>query len=281
MSARRRIAMPVDDHPTLSLLICTLPRPLGRELALVLSFAGHLRDIVDAGTRASHDRLAELERIRNDLDAIAGEVDPTLPPCRALAPVVRARCLPVEPLQDLLSAAREDLTSPRYDGFGDLMVHVRRAANPIGRLALHLCDAAAPRSLALSDGLSCGVWLTGMLRNIPRDLARGRLYLPLDDLTRHRVTEDQIAARQATGGWRALMMFEIERARRMLQAGAPLGRVLEGRVGFDTRLLVLAAERILKKLHEAPDDVFTRRPELTKGDWPYLVGRALVPSHRP
>lgn len=273
--------MPVDHYPSLSRLTRTLPRSLGRELALVLSFADRIRDIVDGGMLTLTERLAELDRIQHDLDAIAAATNPALPLCRTIASVVTARSLPLEPFRDLLSAAREDLTTARYGSFAELMVHVRRAANPIGHLALHLCDAATPRNLALAGGLSCGVWLTGMLRDVPREFAQGRLYLPLDDLARHRVAEDGIAAHQSTGGWRALMMFEIERARKMLQAGAPLGRILSGRVGFHTRLLVLGAERILKKLHEGRGDVFARRPEIAKGDWPYLFGRALVPSYRP
>lgn len=274
--------MPADDQTSLSCLIRTLPRPLGRELGLALSFATHVRKVVDDVALSRVDRLAALYRIEQDLDAIAaGDRPPALQICRALAFVATARGLPLEPLRNLVAAARDDLTTDRYGNFGELMVHVRRAANPIGRLALHLCDAASPRNVALSDGLCCGLWLTAMLRDVPHDFAHGRLYLPLEDLERHRVTEAQITAHQATGGWRAFMMFEIERARRMVQAGAPLGRVLGGGAGFDTRVLVLAAERILKKLHEAPGDVFTRRPEITKGDWPYLIGRALVPRYRP
>jgi squalene synthase HpnC len=273
--------MPADDQTSLSRWIRTLPRQLGREVGLALSFATHVRKVVDDVTLSRVDRLASLYRIEQDLDAMAAGDRPALQVCQALASVVTARGLPLEPLRHLLAAARDDLTTDRYGNFGELMVHVRRAANPIGRLALHLCDAASPRSVALSDGLCCGLWLTAMLRDVPHDFARGRLYLPLEDLERHRVTEAQITAHQATGGWRALIMFEVERTRRMLQAGAPLGRVLGGRAGFATRVLVLAAERILKKLHEAPGDVFTCRPEVTKGDWPYLIGRALVPRYRP
>jgi squalene synthase HpnC len=273
--------MPVDDYGSLSRLTRPLPRPLGRELALVVSFAGHVRQLVDGRTRAATDRLAELDQLEHDLDAIAAAGDAQTECGRALASVIRARSLPLAPLRDLLCAAREDLATSRYASFGELMVHVRRAANPIGRVALILCDAATPRHLALSDGLCCGLWLTGMLRDVPRDFARGRLYLPLDDLERYRVTEDEIAAGQSTGRWRALMMFQIERTRKMLQAGASLGRNLPGRVGFDARLLILAGERILKKLHATQGDVFTGRPEITKSDWPYLVARALVPSYRP
>jgi squalene synthase HpnC len=270
--------MSLDDHATLSRLAHSLPRPLARDIAPVLAFTGHVREIVQ---HARGDPLAQLNRLRLDLDAIAAGTCPAPPPCAALASVIERRSLPLEPLRDLLVAACDDLTTARYGSFGELMVHARRAANPIGRLVLHLCNAASPRHLALSDGLCCGLWLTCMLRDVPGDFEQGRLYLPLEDLARYRVVETQIAARQASGGWRALMMFEIERARKMLQAGAPLGRILQGRVGFDARLLVVGGERVQQKLHEMQGDVFTRRPEIDKRDWPYLLGRALIPSYRP
>ena len=74
------------------------------------------------------------------------------------------------------------------------------------------------------------------------------------------------------------MRQQTERARRMLQAGAPLGRVLKGRVGMELRMIVLGGERILKKLHDANGDVFRHRPVLGKGDWIYMFWRALLPS---
>lgn len=271
--------MPPDPYPILSPLARTLPRWLGREVALVLSFASQVRKIVDDEMHSA--RLTKLQAIDRDLDAIAAGDAPALPACEPLARLIDTRSLPLTPFRQLLGAAREDLSPARFAGFPDLMSHVRSAATPIGRLVLHLCDTATARHLALSDGLCCALWLTAMLRDVPRDFAHGRLYLPLDDLERYRVTEDEIAARRLSGRWRALMMFEIERARKMLQAGAPLGRILPGRVGFNTRLLVLGAERILKKLHEAQGDVFTKRAEIVGRDWPYLVARALLPSYRP
>jgi phytoene/squalene synthetase len=95
-------------------------------------------------------------------------------------------------------------------------------------------------------------------------------------MARHGITEQRIAARDAGGAWASFMQQQIERARRMLQAGAPLGRVLRGRVGMELRMIVLGGERILKQLHDARGDVFRHRPVLRRGDWVYMVVRALA-----
>jgi phytoene/squalene synthetase len=72
------------------------------------------------------------------------------------------------------------------------------------------------------------------------------------------------------------MRHQIERARRMLAAGAPLGRVLRGRIGLELRMIVLGGERILRKLHETDGDVFRHRPVLQRADWAYMLFRALL-----
>jgi phytoene/squalene synthetase len=117
--------------------------------------------------------------------------------------------------------------------------------------------------------------LINFLQDIEIDFAKGRIYLPQDEMARYGVSERQIAARDAGGTWSVFMRHQMERARRMLQAGAPLGRVLKGRVGMELRMIVLGGERILSKLHESQGDVFRHRPTLERGDWLYILLRAL------
>jgi len=90
------------------------------------------------------------------------------------------------------------------------------------------------------------------------------------------VSVQLIAAGAAGGGWEPMMRHQIERARRILQAGAPLGRVLKGRIGMELRMIVLGGERILRKLHQARGDVFRYRPVLDRTDWAVMFGRALL-----
>lgn len=95
-------------------------------------------------------------------------------------------------------------------------------------------------------------------------------------MQRFNVSEGQIARRDASGRWQPFMLFQIDRARRMLQAGAPLGRALPGRIGLELRTIVIGGERILSKLHASRGDVFARRPVLRTLDWFYMLYRALI-----
>jgi len=78
-----------------------------------------------------------------------------------------------------------------------------------------------------------------------------------------------------SGTWSLMMDFQINRARKLLQSGAPLGLALPGRIGLEMRMIIAGGERILKKLHQAHGDVFNHRPVLTKKDWVYMAYRAI------
>ena len=101
------------------------------------------------------------------------------------------------------------------------------------------------------------------------------MYLPQEDLLRFGVTEQQIANAEVDARWRALMAFEVDRAREMMRSGARLALDVPGRFGWELRLIVLGGLRILEKIEAAGFDVFRHRPTLNKRDWLLLGWRAL------
>jgi squalene synthase HpnC len=261
-----------ENFPVASWL---LPSRLRGPVRLVYAFARQADDFADEGDDTPQQRLDKLASFGRELDMIERGQPPRLPLFQLLAPVVRERRLPVTLFRDLLSAFVQDVTKTRYEDFGEVMSYCRRSANPVGRLLLHLFGETDTRSLAYSDGICSALQLINFLQDIPIDYARGRIYLPADELRRYGITEAQIAAGDTGGRWAPFMRFQIERTRRMLQAGAPLGRVLKGRVGLELRTIVLGGERILAKLHHSNGDVFGHRPILDKRDWLQMLARAL------
>jgi phytoene/squalene synthetase len=95
-------------------------------------------------------------------------------------------------------------------------------------------------------------------------------------MARFGVTEGQIAARDASGGWWELMRFQVERARAMMLRGSPLATRLPGRIGLEIRAVVQGGLRILEKIESVRGDVFRRRPVLSARDWTLVLARALV-----
>ena len=261
-----------ENFPVASLL---LPSRYRDPVALIYRFARAADDFADEGADAPQVRLAKLAAFRSRLSMIRDGKAPGDPLFEGIARIVCAHGLPLPLFEDLLDAFSQDVTKSRYADFPELLAYCRRSANPIGRLLLHLFDRATPENLAASDSICSALQLVNFWQDVEIDYAKGRVYLPQDDMQRYGVTERHIAERRCDDAWRALIGFQSGRARAMLESGAPLGRALPGRIGLEIRATVQGGVRILEKLERARGDMFRRRPVLRWFDWPLLLARSL------
>ncbi len=261
-----------ENFPVASIL---LPKHLREPIALIYSFARQADDFADEGDLSPEQRLALLDGFKQELSLLQAYIQPNTDFFKTLGLMLRERNLPFEPLFDLLDAFSQDVTQTRYQNFGAVMDYCRRSANPVGRLLLHLYGAATPRNIGLSDAICSALQIINFLQDISIDYQKDRIYLAQDEMAKYQITESQIAQGLSTGNWSLFMEFQINRARRLLQAGAPLGLVLPGRMGLEMRMIIAGGERILKKLHQSHGDVFKQRPVLTKKDWLYMLYRAI------
>ncbi|MGH9650831.1 MAG: squalene synthase HpnC, partial [Terriglobales bacterium] len=220
-------------------------------------------------------RLEQLEQFREQLRKIERHQIPDSNWFTELAGVIHNHRLPVSAFHDLLSAFAQDVTRKRYRNFPEVLDYCRRSADPVGRLLLYLFGRATPENLQRSDSICSALQLVNFWQDVEIDYAKGRVYLPQDEMERYGVTERHIAERRCDDAWRALIQFQIERARGMLRSGAPLGRALPGRIGLEIRVTVQGGLRILEKLEGAGYDMFQHRPVLKWSDWPLILARAL------
>jgi len=267
-----------ENFPVASL---ALPRRLRPAVASVYAFARSADDIADEGEIALAERLAGLARLERGVgeapEAHLGG-DPVL---LAVTDTRRRFQLPAEPFVDLISAFRQDLSQRRYQDFGELMGYCRRSANPVGRILLRLYGADTATNLGYSDAICSALQLINFLQDLRSDLLqRDRIYLPQDELARFRVSESDIAEGRTTPGLSRLIVFQCRRAHRLLQAGSPLGRTLDGRAGLELRMIVLGGARVVRgKEAHATSDPF-RRPTLSAGDRLSMLWGAVVSGMR-
>lgn len=266
-----------ENFPVASIL---LPAHMRKAVRAIYRFARSADDLADEGDLTPTQRLAELQAMRDGLNDIARGLTPVDTRLLELAAVIRQHQLPIQPFYDLLDAFSQDVTKHRYAHFGELMAYCRKSANPIGRLMLKLFGDTDPRHQAWSDGICSALQLINFLQDVAVDYRKGRIYLPQDEMTRFGISEQQIAAGRVDALWQQFMQFQIERARRMLAAGAPLGRALPGRFGLEVRMIILGGERVLYRLYETQGDVFHHRPVLRLADWFYMLRRALLPGKK-
>ena len=254
-----------ENFPVASLL---LPAAARGPVALIYRFARSADDFADEGDDAPEVRLEKLNGYRKQLDA------PTEPFFDEIQRTVRVHGLPLQLFRDLLDAFSQDVVKKRYAGYAELLDYCRRSANPVGRLLLHVFKRTTDSELAQSDAICTALQLVNFWQDVEIDFAKGRIYLPQDEMARFGVTERHLAEKRCDERFRALMKFEAERTRELMLSGAPLGRALPGRFGLEIRATVQGGLRILEKLGAAGYDVFRRRPVLRALDWPLLLLRA-------
>jgi phytoene synthase len=260
-----------ENFPVASIL---MPRRLRKPVAAIYHFARAADDIADEGALQDAERLQQLAEFRDELDHIANGETPFLPLFQHLAGEIQTHALPMQPLHDLLDAFSQDVVKKRYADYDELMDYCRRSANPVGNLLLHLYEEATPVNLAYSDAICSALQLINFWQDVAKDWTIGRVYLPQDDLSRFGVSEAQIAAGRCDDNWRALMKFEVDRARALMLSGKPLGSILTGRIGLEMRMIIQGGLRILDKIEAADFDVFNHRPVLKPYDWVIMLAKS-------
>lgn len=266
--------MPVDHYENFPVASLLLPRRLRRPIELIYAFARQADDFADEGNCPAKERLAQLNTFRMELDKIAGGEQAGSELFRDITAVIREYKLPLALFYDLLDAFSQDVVKTRYANFGEVMDYCRRSANPIGRLLLHLYKETDARSMAYSDAICSSLQLINFLQDVAVDFAKDRIYLPQDEMARFGIDESRISRGDASGPWQPFMQFQIERTRKLLQAGAPLGKTLRGRIGLEMRMIIMGGEVILRKLHKHHGNMFQHRPVLRTSDWVYMLYRA-------
>ncbi len=293
--------MTVAHYENFPVASFALPAHLRHPVEVIYVFARTADDFADEGDAPPAERIAALDDCEAQLDRIERNQPLEAQPFEDLAVVIRKHDLPLRPFRDLLSAFRQDVTRTRYENFGEILDYCRRSANPVGRLLMALFKDDDTRHLAYSDALCSSLQLINFLQDVAIDYRKGRVYFPQDELARAGLSdallgvlcgepkaESAAPALAPLGGipvvstvsapedrFRSFMLNQVKRVRSMLQASAPLGLVLKGRIGFETRMIIAGGDRILRKLHNDPLAPLKRRVKLNVWDWAVIILRAL------
>jgi squalene synthase HpnC len=237
-----------------------LPRATRRHLLAIYGFA---RMADDLGDEAAGDRLRHLDRLQSELEqAFAGTA--RHPILAGLSATIRECRLPPEPFLALIEANRMDQRVNRYATFADLRAYCRLSAEPVGRLVLMVTGTFTPARAVWSDDVCTGLQLVEHWQDVAEDAARDRIYLPREDLARFGVEEAQILRGATTPDFVRLMTFEVERARGLLAAGAPLAGSLRGRLRLAIAGFAGGGSAALDAIEAAGYDVVRHRTRPSK-----------------
>jgi squalene synthase HpnC len=238
-----------------------LGRDNRRHLAAIYGYARLVDQIGDA---VEGDRLAALEAFEGDLAKIFVGSSPVHPVLQRLERTVHELDLPRGPFDRLIEANRRDQQVAVYETFDDLVGYCDLSANPVGELVLHVFGAVTPDRIALSDRVCTALQLAEHWQDVAEDRAAGRIYIPAEDLDRFGVAAADLDAPATGAALRELMAFEVDRAGKLLDEGAPLVGRLHGRARVAVAGYVGGGRAALGAIDAAGHDVLAGPPKAGK-----------------
>ena len=193
----------------------------------------------------------------------------------ALAETIRACSIPKEPFADLLTAFRQDQVVTRYATKQDVLGYCRYSANPVGRLVLYVCGYADEERFRLSDATCSALQLANFWQDVRVDFAKGRVYLPQEEMRRFGVSDETIARGVATPEFRGLLRHEVDFARRLFYEGLPLIGMVGRDLAVDLDLFSRGGLEILNAIEHRDFDVLSARPAISRRTRLQLALRAV------
>ena len=240
-----------------------LPADQRRAIVAVWDFCRAVDDAADEARAGEEER--EVRRWRDELARCYGGGTPETPQGRALQPLIAAFGLPRSAFDALIEGVEMDLHPRRYERFQDLYEYCIRVASAVGLLCVEIfgCRDEGSRQYAIDLGVA--LQLTNILRDVPGDFARGRVYIPQEDFKRSGCSEADLAAEIAQAGRgvrsvavRGLLAFQAGRARDYYaRADAALPPV-DARRLVAARIMSAIYRGILRRIERLDYDVFSR-----------------------
>lgn len=262
-----------ENFPVASYLI---PAALRGPIAVIYAFSRTADDFADEGDLDPATRLTKLDEYVTQLDRIKAGDTSDDPVFIGITAICQQYHLPLQLFYDLLTAFRMDVTKNRYANFSELLHYSRYSANPVGRLMLHLFDAATEINLQRSDAICSALQLINFWQDVIQDFdENNRIYLPQDDMKNLGIDESWLKERRSDDAMRNLFKLLITKTSELMTAGAPLAWTLKGRFGLELRLTVLGGSRILQHLSQQRKNVFSR-PRLSKQDKLWMLWHGLT-----
>jgi len=242
-----------------TLPIRLLPEAKRRGTTALYAFCRRADDIVDDAADPSAARVS-LEAFTADLEGTLAGGRSSDPVIRAIVDTARRHAVPPQSLRDILDGVRMDLDHDTYGTFAELDRYCRRVAGAVGIASIHVWGFRRP-DIALPAAHACGLafQLTNILRDVPEDLARGRIYLPLEDFRQCGCDPEDLRCGRIGPHFGRLAALNVSRAAEAFRQAEPLDRMLstDGRLAL--RAMLGGYRTIFAAVRRAGTSIFTTR----------------------
>ncbi len=245
-----------------------LPKDRRKAITAVWDFCRAVDDEVDEHEeRSIAERRAGLQRWREEVGACFEGRAPATPQGRALQVVAQRWPVQRTHFDELIDGCAMDLEPTRFPSFSELRAYCYKVASTVGLICIEIFGYENPGTRQYAEELGLALQLTNILRDVPADLGRGRLYIPLDELAAHGVTEDALRQGRLTPSIAALLERQAQRARDQFARADACLPPEDARRVVAARIMGAIYRDLLARITAREHDVFSERvrvPRLRK-----------------
>ena len=234
-----------------------------------VAYRAQLESLQDQGTildeNAYLNKITQLFFFRKKLSTCYGEVHSTDPVFLALKDTVQRYAIPRDVFDDLITGMEDDLYNNRYRTFDELYVYCYRVASVVGLMCIEVYGYDNPMAKKYAESWGIFMQLTNVLRDVGEDIHRDRVYLPLDELERNGMTEQELDGKIVLNKhWEPYCRHYAARARTYLEEARALLPLLPRRTRYSPAAMIAFYDKILRQIEKQQGDVFTQRVKLNK-----------------
>ena len=238
-----------------------LPRRQRTAIYALYDFARQVDDDADLDGRASREVRLDHHRRRLRETRPGDTTDPVM---GLLAMAMRRYSIPIEELDMLIDGVAMDLTTTRYQTWDELRAYANLVASVVGRMCVRIFGFRDPVALERADELGVALQLINILRDVQEDAARGRIYLPADELAAFGISESDILEGRAAPGWNAFMATQVARARQLHASGIRVTESIPTQPAVCVRTMAGIYLGILDRIEATPELPLHGRARLSK-----------------
>ena len=261
----------------LALAFVLLPKPKRDGMSALYAFCREVDDVADEDAVTVEKRREGLAAWRADVRRACEGGAPEFGVNRELQPVIRAHRLPFKLFDELIQGCEMDLDTLRYETWEQLELYCHRVASVVGLLSIEIFGYTNPQCRDYAIALGHALQLTNILRDVRSDAGRSRIYLPLEELKRANVTEQEILAGEFSERYFKLASTAAHRARNFYRMARVTLPVKDRRAMVAAELMGSVYWRLLRKLEARKFNVFGPKPvRLSKAQKLALILRAWI-----
>jgi phytoene synthase len=244
-----------------------LPRPKRMAIYALYDFAREVDDDADLARGGDPGGALRNQRERLRRCAEGGASDPV---ALVLGHAIDTYRIPLTEIEQIIDGVESDLRVDRYASWPDLHRYCQAVASSVGRTCVRIFGFSDPAALDFADDLGAAMQLTNILRDVREDLGLNRMYLPLDELAQHGLSEaalrKTVAANgspAALDGWTQFVSFQADRARALYRSGLRVIKTIPSSSAACVLTMAGIYQRLLARIVADPSLVFTQRISLS------------------